>query len=213
MTRIIVTAKNSDRVIITAKGADSESADQSQKEIIRERMKNSKYNRKGFPDWLNLKSDDELDRYFDAHPSSEFNPASDPKTEEQRKKRKEQDEQHDKHTLPLVKRLTFKGWVKSAPTKEVRKRLRDMKEMKDDLILDKEDVSERLDDLREAQKEDRDLRGDIESPRRKKRLDTKIARRANKIDILRNKLGKLKARIAKSKKRIDMLHKEMRNRT
>lgn len=197
------------KVKVLAKGE----ADQSEKELIRERMKNSKYQRRDFPDWLNRLSDDDLDRYFIANPGSKYNPAKDPEVKKKKDDQKKQDEKHDKHTLPLMQRLTFKGWLKSAPTKDVRKRLRDTKEAKDDFILDKEDLAERLDGLREAQKEDRELKSDTESPRRKKRLEKRIIKRGDKINIIRNRLDKIKSRINTCTKRIDLLHKEMRNRT
>lgn len=187
--------------------------------VLRTKTVASKYNRSSLPDWLNTLTDANLDKYFAEHPTSQYNPSTngggsgggsggadtDPPEDDE-------DDDWTEHKLPLARRLTFTGWSKSAPTKEVKGRRDKYAEAQEDIDLDRVDVADVIKDLREEQAEDKESRSDTSSPRRKKRLTSKIDKRANKISKLRGHLSKLKQKSAKLKKRVRMLDKEIKKR-
>lgn len=170
----------------------------------------SKYNRSSFPDWLNTLSDEHLDKYFADHPTSKYNPFTDGQGDEGGDS--EQEDDWTEHKLPLARRLTFTGWSKSAPTKEVKERRNKYVETQEDYDLDRLDIMDILKDLRDEQADDKESRSEATSPRRKKRLTVKIDRRAKKIGKLKARITKLSEKSAKLKKRIRLLDKELKKR-
>lgn len=207
----------------------------------------SKYNRAGYPKWLNTKTDEELDSYFKEHPASKYSPFNfsdeheedeEPESEKE-KVEEEQEEEHkqeekeekeaekeaeeledqdkaeedlEQHKLPLHRRLTFKGWVKSAPVKDVRKRISQYEDAMDDISLDRLDVMDEIKELKDAQSDDRETRSEVDSPRRKKRIGKRMAKRGEKIAALRHRAQKLSKRGVVMRKRIKQLKAEMKNR-
>ena len=174
----------------------------------------SKYNRSTFPDWLNTLSDEHLDKYFADHPTSKYNPFTDGQgdDEDNDSGSSARDDDWTEHKRPLALRLTFTGWSKSAPTKEVRDSRNKYIESQEDLDLDRLDIMDIIKDLQDEQKDDKESRSDTSSPRRKKRLTVKIDRRAKKISKLKARISKLSEKSAKLKKRIRLLDKELKKR-
>lgn len=191
----------------------------------------AKYNRSQLPDWLNALNDAQLDKYFMEHPTSKYNPftngVDDDEDEKPRKKKKGDDGIEDtsgedppdpndddwtEHKLPLARRLTFNGWSKSAPTKDVKAKREKYAEALEDLSLDRLDIQDVLDDLVDEQRDDKEARADITSPRRKKRYDKRIDRRANKISKLRQRKSKLGEKTTNLKKKVRRLDKELKSR-
>ena len=170
----------------------------------------SKYNRSQFPDWLNTLSDAHLDKYFADHPTSKYNPFTDGQGDEEEETPSEQE--WTEHKLPLARRLTFTGWSKSAPTKEVKEKRNKYVESQEDLDLDRLDIMDIIKDLRDEQSDDKESRSDTTSPRRKKRLTVRIERRANKIAKLKARVSKLSEKSSKLKKRVRLLDKELKKR-
>lgn len=171
----------------------------------------AKYDTSKFPDWLKSLSDSQLDDYFNEHPNSKYlgknkrgggestdNPAND-----------DPDEQHK---LPLIKRLTFGGWAKSAPKKEVRQKKEDYSEMMDDISLDNADIQDVISDLKEQNDDDRETRKETNSPRRKKRMGKRIAKRTERIAALKEKVTKNQERIHKLRKRVRLLDQQLKKR-
>lgn len=194
--------------------------------VIRIKTVASKYNRASLPDWLNTLTDANLDKYFAEHPTSQYNPftngggsggsspagggsggaSNDPPPDN------DEDDDWTEHKLPLARRLTFNGWSKSAPTKEVKARRDKYAESQEDIDLDRVDILDVIKDLREDQAEDKQNRSDTNSPRRKRRLTSKIEKRADKLTKLKGHVSKLKDKSNKLKKRIRLLDKEIKKR-
>lgn len=166
-----------------------------------------------FPDWLSSMSDEMLKEYFKEHPTSKYNPfaQSDGDSEEEGNDDEEREEQTE-HSLPLLKRLTFKGWSQSAPTKELKDKTQNFKELVEDLDLDRLDYLDTISDIKEQIAEDKDSKAETNSPRRKKRLSTRIFKSRERIKKLRSKLMKIKSRTAVAKKRIKMMEKSLKSR-
>lgn len=194
----------------------------------------AKYNRSQLPDWLNALNDTQLDKYFMEHPTSKYNPFTNGVDDDEDEDDDTggdtgggdtgggdnggddppdpNDDDWTEHKLPLARRLTFNGWSKSAPTKDVKAKREKYAEALEDLSLDRLDIQDVLEDLVEEQRDDKEARADITSPRRKKRYDKRIDRRANKISKLRQRKSKLGEKTTNLKKKVRRLDKELKSR-
>ena len=183
------------------------------------------YNRSQLPDWLNALNDAQLDKYFMEHPTSRYNPFTNGVDDDDTgggdngggdtggdDPPDPNDDDWTEHKLPLARRLTFNGWSKSAPTKEVKAKREKYAEALEDLSLDRLDIQDVLEDLVDEQRDDKEARADITSPRRKKRYDKRIDRRANKISKLRQRKSKLGEKTTNLKKKVRRLDKELKSR-
>lgn len=164
----------------------------------------SKFDRSSWPDWLNTMSDDQAEAYFAEHPTSIYNPDS--------AQQQEETDFENKHRLPLYRRLTFSGWAKSAPTKELKEKVAELNDRKDELADKLADVKDILDDLKDQQGLDRQVAQSTSSDRKKERMNNRIDRRNQKIAKVKSRVAKLRNSLSLAKKKVTDIKRQLAKR-